>query len=184
MRLILLILSVSLALSIFFCEKGFKERKPAGLKVEEKIIEPFYYVAQIMEENSLDHNSEIENFLDELKLQDVKQTGPLMAISYNFPDTSQSGIPSFALAARVNDSMSVKNPLVCQKWNYVDALSFSLTGPRDSFKRIYSLLNNYIEKNNFTIIGPAMERLLDPFPSPGHPADSLRMEIWVPYEKK
>ena len=183
MRLILLILSVSLALSIFFCEKGFKERKPAGLKIEKKIIEPFYYVAQIMEENSLDHNSEIESFLDELKLQDVKQTGPLMAISYNFPDTSQSGIPSFALAARVNDSMSVKNPLVCQKWNYVDALSFSLTGPRDSFKRIYSLLNNYIEKNNFTIIGPAMERLLDPFPSPGHPADSLRMEIWVPYEK-
>jgi hypothetical protein len=28
-----------------------------------------------------------------------------------------------------------------------------------------------------------MERLIDPFPSIGHPADSLRMEIWVPYEK-
>jgi effector-binding domain-containing protein len=182
-HLILLILSIGLALSVFFCERGFKNKNAAGLNVEEKFVEPFYYVAQIVPQTALDNDQEVQNFLLELEKQGVKQTGPLMVISYEFPDSNETDIPSFAFAARVIDSMSVSVPLTCQKWKYVNVLTFPLNGPRNSFRQIYSDLKNYIRKNNYSLSDPALERLIDVFPSLGHPADSLRMEVWVPFQK-
>jgi len=182
-HLILLILSIGLALSVFFCERGFKNKNLSVLNVETKFVEPFYYVAQIVPQTELNNDLAVQNFLAELEKQDVKHTGPLMVISYNFPDSNETDIPAFAFAARIIDSMSVRAPLSCQKWKYVDVLSFPLSGPRNSFRRVYSDLKNYIQKNNYSLSDPAMERLIDIFPTLGHPADSLRMEVWVPFQK-
>jgi len=188
-RFVLFVLSVGLAVSLFFCAKDKGEtQEPVTAKdkfagIQQKTIEPFYFVALKHTGPYEDHQKVITEFIGLFQQLNQEPTGPMMGIYYNDPSQVPAEKLQWAIAFPVKDSIMVKEPLICGKWTNRQIISYLYVGPYEETGKAYQLMDEYLAKENLVQSGPVIERFLDPDPSKVAP-DSLRTEIWFAVEKK
>ncbi len=183
-RIILLILSVSLGIGLFFCSQDRRvalTREDLNSNVVLKTVEPFYYVYISYQGPFTGHEDVIRTFQDQIANQNIEATGPVMAIYYNSPWEVEPADLKWAIAVPVSDSMHVDPPLQTRKWEGPQIASYLYTGSYESITPAYQDLRQYIEDHNLRVNGPAIERFLDPDPLK-LPEDSLQTEVWLPVE--
>ena len=188
-RFILFALSVGLAVSIFFCTKDNNETQEAAAgknkfaTIQQKIIEPFYYVALQHTGPYEDHQKVITEFIGLFQQLKQEPAGPMMGIYYNDPSQVPAEKLQWAVAFPVKDSLTVPQPLVCGKWMNREIVSYLYIGPYEESGQAYQLMDEYLVKKGLVQNGPVIERFLDVDPSKVAP-ESLRTEIWFAVEKK
>ncbi len=188
-RFVLFILSVGLAVSLFFCtkDKGGQQEPAAGIDkfsgIQQKTIEPFYFVALPHTGPYEDHQKVIGEFIGLFSQLNQEPAGPMMGIYYNDPSQVPPEKLQWAIAFPVKDSLTVKKPLVSGKWTNREIVSYLYVGPYEETGKAYLLMDEYLVKEGLLQNGPVIERFLDADPSKVAP-DSLRTEIWFAVKKR
>jgi effector-binding domain-containing protein len=175
-RFILLTVSILLAILIFVCSQQLDSLQG---KIIQKKVHNFYYVILVHRGSYSDWEQVTGNFFSEIDKQNITTIEPVLGFYYNDPAKVKPEELEWGIGAMVADSLQVKKPLLLAKWDIHDVLSYDYNGNPDSTGYVYRLFDKYMAEKNLAPAGPAVERYLN-F---GTERDSLRIEIWFPYQK-
>ncbi|MGE5340085.1 MAG: GyrI-like domain-containing protein [Candidatus Omnitrophota bacterium] len=128
-----------------------------------------------------DMEKNIGAFIGEFFRQGLTPAGPMVGIYYNSPMNTKPEDLKWAIGFIVPHDAAVKAPLKKIDWKYPTVVSMMYVGPYEKSSVAYAKMNDYINKNNYKMVGPIQEKYLDN-PQQVKP-ENLRTEISIPVEK-
>lgn len=119
-----------------------------------------------------------EEFLYELKKQQIISTGPPFVIYYNNPENTTPNNLQWEIGVPTAEGTMVKEPLALKNWVYEKIAKVEKKEPTPITRNIYPLIFKQISEKNLTYQGPTAVRILNNIEK-----DSSRTgktEIWIP----
>ncbi len=181
-RFFLFLLSVILAIGLFFCTKD-QDKSIGGRHhpaVTIKTIQPFYYVFLADVPSSRNHSNILQELKAQLQQQHIQPAGPIIRIQNSTSRTMETDSSRWIVGVPVTDSLRVKVPLRCGKWGFTRVASLLADGSYPQNKEGYKRLKHFLRDKNLPEAGPLLERNLNH--SSQIPPENFPTEIWIPVE--
>jgi DNA gyrase inhibitor GyrI len=129
---------------------------------------------------SYDAYSEIlDDFLREIKTQQIIPTGPVFVIYHNNPGETKQEDLIWELGLPTAEGTMVKKPLILKNWHYEKIAKVHYYTNLPLTENIYPIIFDQISEKNLTYHGPLALRVLNRVENVGVVDDSIT-EIWIP----
>ena len=119
-----------------------------------------------------------EEFLNEIKDQQIVATGSPFLIYYNNPEYTQPNNLEWEIGIPTAEGTIVKEPLVLETWNYEKIAKVEKDEETPITKNIYPLIFEQIYEKNLTYQGPTAVRILNNIED--DTSKIAKTEIWIP----
>ncbi|MFQ6083692.1 MAG: GyrI-like domain-containing protein [Candidatus Aminicenantia bacterium] len=181
------ILLIFLSLLIIFLMVVFSWEKEKSEASQEKSIAvkettPFRYCALFHKGPFTEIENVVAQLIGEVQAQNIIPQGPMIGIYYNSPEEVAPKELQWEFGFPVGEGTLVKSPLELKEWNFTLVVSALHIGPYEESAKIYPQIFEWMKANNYSIIGPIIERYLDQDPSKVKP-EELRTEVWIPCQR-
>ncbi len=119
-----------------------------------------------------------EEFLYEIKKQQIIPTGSPFLIYYNNPENTSSNNLEWEIGVPTAEGTMVKEPLSIKTWVYEKVAKVEQDENIPITSNIYPIIFEQISEKNLTYQGPAAIRILNNMEE--DTAKILKTEIWIP----
>jgi DNA gyrase inhibitor GyrI len=178
LKIILSILLVGLVLSCDQVDLKSGEKKEAEPKLSLENFKKFTYVAIKHVGPYEDFDLLKEEFLYEIKNQQIIVTGSPFLIYYNNPENTPPSNLEWEIGIPTAEGTMVKYPLVLKTWVYEKVAKVEKDEVMPITKNIYPLIFEQIYQNNLTYQGPTAIRILNNIENDS--SKIVKTEVWIP----
>ncbi len=155
----------------------------AGQPISIQKIEPFTYFS-IPNKGPFSKLPEaIGRLVEEMRVQNLAPTGPLMGIYHNVPGEVEPEELVWEIGFPVTPQALVQPPLEQKVWDFEQVAASLHVGPYEKTEETIAKMMEWLEENGYAPSGPVLERYLDMNPLEVKP-ENLKTEIWIPCQKK
>jgi len=121
----------------------------------------------------------LNDFLSEIKIQQIIPTGPVFVIYHNNPGETKKEDLIWELGLPTAEGTMVKRPLLLKNWHYEKIAKVHHYADLPLTENIYPIIFDQISEKNITYHGPLALRVLNKIENVGVVDDSVT-EIWIP----
>jgi predicted transcriptional regulator YdeE len=119
-----------------------------------------------------------EEFLYEIKKQQIISTGPPFVVYYNNPDNTKPNDLQWEIGMPTAEGTMVKEPLILKNWIYEKIAKVEKDEETPITRNIYPLIFEQISEKNLTYQGPTAVRILNDIEN--DTSQTGKTEIWIP----
>jgi len=172
-------LAIALCLSLS-CDKVDLKDENSQVKVKLSLqnLSKFTYVAIRHTGPYEDFDLLKEEFLYEIKNQQIISTGPPFVVYYNNPENTKPNDLHWEIGLPTAEGTMVKEPLVLKNWVYEKIAKVEKDEEMLITQNIYPLIFEQISEKKLTYQGPTAVRILNDI---GNDTSQIgKTEIWIP----
>ena len=172
-------LAIALCLSLS-CDKVDLKDENSQVKVKLSLqnLSKFTYVAIRHTGPYEDFDLLKEEFLYEIKNQQIISTGPPFVVYYNNPENTKPNDLHWEIGLPTAEGTMVKEPLVLKNWVYEKIAKVEKDEEMLITQNIYPLIFEQISEKNLTYQGPTAVRILND--TKNDTSQIGKTEIWIP----
>lgn len=178
LKIILSIFLMGLMLSCDQVDLKSGDKKGSEPKLSLENFSKFTYVAIKHTGPYEDYNLLKEEFLYEIKNQQIIATGSPFLIYYNNPENTPPNNLEWEIGIPTAEGTMVKYPLVLKTWIYEKVAKVEKDEATPITKNIYPLIFEQIYENNLTYQGPTAIRILNNIENDS--SKIAKTEVWIP----
>lgn len=178
---IILSIFIFVICSMLSCDQAdvkSKEKSDLEPKLSLENLTKFTYVAIKHVGPYEDYDLLKEEFLYEVKNQQIVATGSPFLIYYNNPEYTQANNLEWEIGIPTAEGTIVKEPLVLETWNYEKIAKVEKDEETPITKNIYPLIFEQIYEKNLAYQGPTAVRILNNIED--DTSKIAKTEIWIP----
>ena len=154
------------------------DKTPVEAKLSLQSLSKFTYVAIRHTGPYEDFDLLKEEFLFEIKKQQIISTGPPFVIYYNNPDNTKPNDLQWEIGVPTAEGTMVKEPLAIRNWVYERIAKVEKDEETPITRNIYPLIFEQINEKNLTYQGPTAVRILRNIENDS--SQTGKTEIWIP----
>lgn len=154
------------------------EKRHVEAKLSLQNLSKFTYVAIRHTGPYEDFDLLKEEFIYEIKKQQIISTGSPFVVYYNNPENTKPNDLQWEIGVPTAEGTMVKEPLVLKNWVYEKIAKVEKDEETPITQNIYPLIFEQISEKNLTYQGPTAVRILNDIENDTSQAG--KTEIWIP----
>ncbi len=181
-RFILFLISVLLAVGLFFCTRDAGKTPAVGKQstVVLKTVQPFSYVVLPHRGSVRNREKAIREFRKVLQAQNIQAVGKPFLIFYSNPQTVAPESLKWAIGVPLKEKRSVQPPLQSGEWEFTRVASYLYSGSNPENSKAYQRIQHFIQDKNLQISEPYLERYQN-LPASTSP-EPWQTDLWIPVQ--